>query len=153
MSCKFMQSQIRRIETEFLYICTPIRPYDSIFISSSVQLSLQLPAHHFAQTQIGDHTCTSKKELSVLKNLSTTINSKSVQNAQIRLLGDKLCIHLSPYQQMQRIQQADTAKDTADLNTVCTKCAKAGELGLSTCSCFHETLSSLAAGKYKCQLD
>lgn len=34
----------------------PITPYDSIFISSSVLLSLQLPAYHFTQTHMGDHT-------------------------------------------------------------------------------------------------
>lgn len=33
----------------------PITPYDSIFISSSVLLSLQLPAYHFTQTYGGPH--------------------------------------------------------------------------------------------------
>jgi len=34
----------------------PITPYDSIFISSSVLLSLQLPAYHFTQAHMGNHT-------------------------------------------------------------------------------------------------
>lgn len=56
MSCKFMQSWLKRIEADFLYICMPITPYDSIFISSSVSPSLQFPAYHFTQAHMGDHT-------------------------------------------------------------------------------------------------
>ena len=79
----------------------PITPYDSIFISSSVSLSLQLPAYHFTQAHMEDHTFhlhkQNKKKLAIFKNPSATIHSKTVQSTHLRLLGDKLCIHLSPY--------------------------------------------------------
>lgn len=70
----------------------PITPYDSIFISSSVLLSLQLPAYHFTQTHMGDHTFhlhkQQKKKKVIFKNPSATIHSKTVQNTHLRLLGD-----------------------------------------------------------------
>lgn len=70
----------------------PITPYDSIFISSSVLLSLQLPAYHFTQTYGGPHLplaqTTEKKKKVIFKNPSATIHSKTVQNTHLRLLGE-----------------------------------------------------------------
>lgn len=93
---------------------------------------------------------TKQNKTAIFKNPSATIHSKAVQRTHLGLLGDKLCIHLSPYQQK---YLARRVKGVTYLSTVRTTVSSLQELGLLTCSYFCETLSSSAAGKYKCQLD